>query len=138
MSSEEQQKFLKIPPLQDPFDLTPTQELFQHLDMMWAVFGATGEFKPVQTIATALSWKADYEDLEKLRKTPNHPSTLTPSIVRGVVYTAAGWSLYSFQRNDPLVADYIDYLLASQDAPQLVKSELAGLSNNPAFKQMGK
>jgi hypothetical protein len=138
MSSEEQQKFLSIPPLQDPFDLTPTQELFQHLDMMWAVFGATGEFKPVQTIATALSWKADYEDLEKLRKTPNHPSTLTPSIVRGVVYTAAGWSLYSFQRNDPLVADYIDYLLASQDAPQSVKSELAGLSNNPAFKQMGK
>ncbi len=40
-----------LPPLQDPFDLTPTQALFNHLDMMWAVFGATGQFKPVQTIA---------------------------------------------------------------------------------------
>ena len=43
LSAEEQQKFLSLPTLQDPFDLTPTQQLFQHLDMMWAVFGATGE-----------------------------------------------------------------------------------------------
>jgi len=137
LSSEEQQKFLSLPPLQDPFDLTPTQELFQHLDMLWAVFGATGQFKPVETIASALSWRADYEDFDKLRKTPNHPSTLTPSIVRGVVYTAAGWSLRSFQRNDPLAADYIDYMRASPDTPQSVKSELTELSSNPAFKQPG-
>ncbi|HTF43353.1 MAG TPA: hypothetical protein VK641_05625, partial [Terriglobales bacterium] len=114
-----------------------TRELFQHLDMMWAVFGATGQFKPVETIASALNWRTDYEDFDKMRKTPNHPSTLTPSIVRGVVYTAAGWSLWSFQRNDPLVADYIDYLLASSDTPESVKSELTGLSSNPAFKGAG-
>lgn len=137
LSAEEQQKFLSLPTLQDPFDLTPTQQLFQHLDMMWAVFGATGEFKPVNTIASALSWRADYEDFDKLRKTPDHSSTLTPSIVRGVVYTAAGWSLSSFQMNDPLVADYIDYMRASPDTPQTVKSELAGLANNPAFKRAG-
>jgi hypothetical protein len=135
LSPEEQQKFLSLSPLQDPFDLTPTQQLFQHLDMMWAVFGATGQFKPVNTIASALSWRADYEDFDKLRKTPNHPSTLTPSIVRGVVYTAAGWSLSSFQSNDPLVADYIDYMRASPDTPQSVKLELAGLASNPAFKR---
>lgn len=137
LSAEEQQKFLSLPQLQDPFDLTPTQELFQHLDMMWAVFGATGQLKPVRTITSALSWRTDYEDFDKLRKAPNHPSTLTPSIVRGVVYTAAGWSLWSFQRNDPLVADYIDYLLASSDTPASVKSELTGLSSNPAFKRPG-
>jgi hypothetical protein len=104
---------------------------------MWAVFGATGQFKPVKTIASALGWRADYEEFDKLRKTPNHPSTLTPSIVRGVVYMAAGWSLGSFQRTDPLVADYIDYLLASPDTPESVKSELTGLSSNAAFKRTG-
>jgi len=57
--------------------------------------------------------------------------------VRGVVYTAAGWSLWSFQRTDPLVADYIDYMLASADISQSVKSELSGLASNPAFKQGG-
>jgi hypothetical protein len=137
LSAEDQQKFLSLTPLQDPYDLTPTRDLFQHLDMMWAVFGATGELKPVKTIASALSWRIDYEDFDKLRKTPNHPSTLTPSIVRGVTYTAAGWSLWSFQRSDPLVADYIDYLLASPDTPEAVKSELVGLSTNPAFKRAG-
>jgi hypothetical protein len=105
--------------------------------MLWAVFGATGQFKPVSTVASALAWKADYEDFDKLRKAPNHPSTLTPSIARGVTYTAAGWSLWSFQRNDPLVADYIDYMLASPDTPDAVKSELTGLSSNPAFKRAG-
>lgn len=138
LSSEEQQKFFSLSPLQDPFDLTPTQQLFQHLDMMWAVFGATGQFKPVNTIASALSWRADYEEFDKLRKTPNHSSTLTPSIVRGVVYTAAGWSLSSFQTNDPLVADYIDYMRASPDTPQAVKLELAGLASNPAFRRLGR
>jgi hypothetical protein len=137
LSKEEQQKFLSLSPLQDPYDLNPTQQLFQHLDMLWATFGATGQFKPVQTVASALSWRADYEDFEKLRKTPDHPSTLTPSIVRGVVYTAAGWSLASFQRNDPLVADYIDYMRASSDTPQSVKSELAELASNPAFRRPG-
>jgi hypothetical protein len=137
LSAEDQQKFLSLTSLQDPYDLTPTRDLFQHLDMMWAVFEATGEFKPVKTIASTLSWKSDYDEFDKLRKTPNHPSTLTPSIVRGVTYTAAGWSLWSFQRNGPLVADYIDYLLASSDTPESVKSELRGLPTNPAFKRAG-
>jgi len=137
MSEDERTRFLSLSPLQDPFDLAPTRELFQHLDMLWAVFGATGQFRAVKTVASALSWRADYEDFDKLRKTPNHPSTLTPSIVRGVTYTAAGWSLRSFQRNDPLVADYIEYMLSSSDTPESVKSELRGLATNPAFKQAG-
>lgn len=137
LSAEDRQKFLTITPLQDPYDLAPTRGLFQHLDMLWAVFGATGQFKPVEAVTSALSWRADYEDFDKLRKTPNHPSTLTPSIARGVTYTAAGWSLWSFQRNDPLVADYIDYMLASPDTPATIKSELSGLSTNPAFKKAG-
>jgi len=137
MSDEERNKFLSLEPLQDPFDLAPTGALFTHLDMLWATFGATGELKPLKAVAGALAWKSDYEDFDKLRKSPNHPSTLTPSIVRGVTYTAAGWSLYSFQRNDPLAADYIQYLLASSEMPQSIKDELSQLSTDPAFKQAG-
>ena len=135
LSAVEQEKFNSLPQLQDPFDLTPTQDLFQHLDMMWMVFGATGQFKPVQTIASTLAWRSDYEEFDKMRKSKNHPTSLTPSIVRGVAYTAAGWSLRSFQRNDPLAADYIDYLLTSSDTPEPVKAELRGLYSNSAFRQ---
>src|SRR5205807_1827856 len=59
LSAEDQQKFLSLTSLQDPYDLTPTRDLFQHLDMMWAVFEATGEFKPMKTIASTLSCKSD-------------------------------------------------------------------------------
>ena len=135
LSAEAQQKFQTIHPLADPYDLTPTQALFGHLDLMWSTFGATGQFKPIQTIASTLSWRADYDEFDKLRKTPNHPSTLTPSIARGAAYMAAGWSLGSFQRNDPLVADYIEFMRASPDTPEAIKSELTELSTNPAFKQ---
>ena len=134
LTAEDQQKFAGLHPLDDPFDLTPTQQLFGHLDLMWSTFGATGGFRPVQTIASTLAWRPDYDEFQKASKAPDHHLTLTPSIVRGVAYTAAGWSLESFQRNDPLVADYIEYLIASPDTSDMIKSEIKGLSTNPAFK----
>jgi hypothetical protein len=135
LSAEDKQKFHSLTPLADPYDLTPTREVFGHLDLMWSTFGATGEFKPINTIATTLSWRPDYDDFDRARKARNRNLTLTPSVVRGVAYTAAGWSLGSFQRNDPLAADYIEFMLASPDTSPLVKSELTNLSTNPAFKQ---
>lgn len=55
--------------------------------------------------------------------------------MRGLSYSAAGWSLSSFQRSDPLVADYIEFMRASPDVPQGIKSELTGLPANPAFRR---
>ena len=135
LSAEEQEKFQSIPALPDPYDLTPTREVFGHLDLMWSTFGATGQFEPVKTIASTLAWRADYEEFDKMRKSGTHPSEITPSLARGLAYMAAGWSMGSFQRNDPLVADYIEYMLASPDTPAAVKTELTGLSTNPAFKR---
>jgi len=137
MSAEDKQKFSSLPPLQDPYDLAPTQALPQHLDLLWVTFGATGQFEPVKTIASVLGWRSDYDEFDRLRRSPDRPISLTPSIMRGATYTAAGWSLGSFQRQDPLVADYIDYLSAATDTPAAVKSELEGLMTNPAFKRAG-
>lgn len=137
LPKEEQEKFQSLPALEDPFDLTPTPALFQHLDMLWGVFGATGQFEPVKTIASALAWRSDYEAFAKMRNGADRPPTITPSIIRGVVCAAAGWSLRSLQNNDGLVADYIEFMLASQETPPAVKSELRSLSTNPAFKGPG-
>jgi hypothetical protein len=135
LSTEVQQKFQTIHPMADPYDLSPNSTLFHHLDLMWSTFGATGQYKSIQTIASTLAWRSDYDDFDKMRKSGTHISELTPSISRGLAYMAAGWSLDSFQRNDPLVADYIEYMLASPEIPESVKTELKGLSANPAFKQ---
>jgi hypothetical protein len=138
LSAEAQQKFQTIHPLADPYDLSPNSTLFHHLDLMWSTFGATGQFQPIKTIASTLAWRSDFDDFDKMRKSGTHISELTPSIARGLAYMAAGWSMGSFQRTDPLVADYIEYMLASPDIPESIKTELKGLQTNPAFKETNK
>ena len=73
-----------------------------------------------------------------MQKTPNHPIEWTPAIMRAVTYESAGWALGSFQRTDPLAADYIEFLIASPDTPEVVKAELKALQTDPAFKWQDK
>jgi hypothetical protein len=135
MSEEDQREFAQHPVLPDPYDFSYVEDIGVREDMLWGIFMTTGDFAPLHQIASALKWRADWDDFDKARKSPNPPRQWTPAIGRAVGYGAAGWSLYSFQRNDPLVADYIEYMLASPDIPATVKSELNGLSTNPAFKR---
>jgi hypothetical protein len=117
-----QQEFLeKVPPLPDPYDMTPDQQLFFKQDMLWADFFATGTIKPVLTIASELIWRPDYDAYDKLKKSGQHPAALTDFLIRGVTFAAAGWSLDSFKRTDPLAADYIDAMEESPNTPPEVK-----------------
>jgi hypothetical protein len=136
MSDEDRQKFGKRPVFPDPYDFSAAgRDLPTRLDMLWGIFGATGHYESMRQIASALAWRSDFDDFDKMRKTGQRPSELTPSIMRGVSYGAAGWSLSSFQRTDPLAADYIEFMQASPEVPQGVKAELKGLSTNPAFRR---
>ncbi len=119
--------------LADPFDMTPDRTLPNRMDMLWSVFFATGRREPVRAIASMLAWRADYDKFVEMQKTGQKPTELTESIMRGVVYTAAGWSLYALSRNDGLVADYVEALKSSPDTPANVKEELTKLYTNPAF-----
>ena len=134
MSEDDRKKFAGHPNLPDPDAMSADGENATRLDMLWGVFMATGQFAPIEKIAQTLAWRSDWDALNKLRSTPNHPTDWTPSIARAVTYGAAGWSLSSFQRTDPLAADFIQYMLASPDTPPNVKAELGGLSTNPAFQ----
>lgn len=136
-SAADQEKFRSLPNLPDPFDQTPDQGLFSRLDMRWAIFGATGQMEAVRAVAGALAWRTDYDEFDKIRRSGKGAGGLTPSIARGVTYMAAGWSLNSLQRQDPLVADYIEWLRASPGTPETVRSELSGLKTNKAFQRNG-
>lgn len=135
MSEEEQQKFSQIPGLPDPYDFNHVEDIGVREDMLWGTFMTTGEYAPLRQIANALNWRADYDDFDRARKSRNPPKEWTPAIGRAVGYAAAGWSIRSFQMSDPLATDYIEFMLASSDTPQSIKSELRGLGTNPAFKQ---
>ena len=131
--SESQRNLIKSFHLPDPFDLTPDQTIGSRMDMLWSVFFATGRIEPVRAVASMLAWRADYDKFVEIKKSGKRPAELTESIMRGVAYTAAGWSLNALSRSDTLVADYIDALMSSPDTPSNVKVELANLSTNPAF-----
>jgi hypothetical protein len=136
--SEEETKEFANPELPDPYDFSHPEDVATRFDMLWGMFATTGQFAPIQKIASALAWRGDWEEFEKARKSANPPHEWTPAIGRAVAYGAAGWSLGSFQRSDPLAADYIEYIIASLDTPPNIKSELKGLSENPAFRSDAK
>ncbi len=132
---DERQHFEKLPAIPDPWNFQPEGQNATRLDMLWGIYMATGELAPIRKIASALEWHTDWDEFQKMIKTPDHPKEYTPMVDRAVTYAAAGWSLGSFQRNDPLAADYIEFMLASADVSAAIKSELAGLDSNPAFRQ---
>jgi hypothetical protein len=117
----------------DPFDLTPDQNLPYRMDMLWAQFFATGRIEPVRKVASMLAWRSDYDKLIAMKKSGEKQSEATESMMRGVGYTGAGWSLNALSRSDSLVADYVDALRASSSTPANVKEELGNLHTNPAF-----
>ena len=135
MSEEDRKMFANHPVLPDPFDFSHVEDIGTRLDMLWSIFTSTGQLAPMQKIASALAWRRDWDDFDKARKSANPPKEWTPAIGRAVGYGAARWALGSFQRTDPLAADYIEFMIASPDTPPDIKSELKGLSTNPAFKQ---
>jgi hypothetical protein len=130
---DENKAKLKSVGVPNPFDISPDRVLPSKMDMLWASFFASGRIEPVRTIASMLAWREDYDKFMKMRESGQKPVELTDSIMRGVVYSAAGWSISILSRNDGVVADYIDALKVSSETPDAVKRELSGLYTNAAF-----
>ena len=61
---------MKIP---DPFEINPDQALPDKMDMLWAIFFATGQIRPVKKIASMLAWRHDYDMFVDMRKSGQRP-----------------------------------------------------------------
>ena len=123
MSEDDRQMFQQRPQLPDPYAFDSPAEIPAKFDMLWATFCSTGQFAPIRKIASGLVWRSDWEDFDKARNSSTPIKEWTPSIGRAMAYSVAGWSIGSFQRTDPLAADYIEYMIASPDTPPEIKSE---------------
>jgi hypothetical protein len=133
--AEHEKAVLNSAVLPNAYDLTPDRALPARMDMLWGEFFATGQITPVKAIASMLAWREDYSEFNRMRETGQKPKELTDSIMRGVVYTAAGWSLGALSKSDNVVADYVDALKSSPEMPQAVKDELGNLYTNAAFNR---
>lgn len=129
--------------LPDPYDLTPNladpYQITTRLDMLWSRFLATGDEKPVRAIAQALAWREDWQVFirrrEDFQKTGRQANALSPELLRALAYGAAGWSLGSFVRHHPLVADFVEAWKRDATVSAVVREELGSLLTNEAFKR---
>ena len=135
MGEDERAAFQQRPELSGLYDFSSPADAPAKFDLLWAIFSASGQFVAIQKISTALEWRSDWDEFDKARKSSKRIKEWTPSIGRALAYSAAGWSMSSFQQTDPLAADYIDFLIASPDTSDAVKTELKGLQTNPAFQR---
>lgn len=135
LSDADKKIIAESPDIPNPYDMQPTSELPSKLDYLWGDFTATGQRAPIKAITGALAWRSDYDDFDKSRKAGIKITTMTDSLMRAVTYMAAGWSLASFQRTDPLAADYIEAIVADPATPSSVKQQLTQLQTEPAFKK---
>jgi hypothetical protein len=125
----------KLPNVPDAFHPVADVHIGEMQDMLWSMFMATGDRAPIDSIIGMLGWRDDYDAFRKMQTEHQKMTEVTPSIAHAVAYAAAGWSIGSFQRSDPLVADYIAATLADSRTPDNIKSELRALATNPAFKR---
>jgi len=142
LSEEDQRMVRQTPGLPDPYDLrveiADSIGVPGRLDMLWSIFLATGDFKPIQAIAGTLAWRDDWKVFKQVRddfqKFGKKPAGMTPELMRATAYMSAGWSLGSFYRNHGLAADYIESMKSNPMMPPVIREELGTLISNPAFK----
>jgi len=127
-----------FPALPDPYDLSPdatdVMKVPNRLDMLWSHFLVTGNPEPVRAIAGILEWRDDGKAFLALQKSGKKMEGPTLELSKGLTYMTAGWSLSSFVRSHPLVADYVALWQADMTTPKVVKEELGTLLTNDAFK----
>ena len=127
LSPEDQNVVASLATLSNPYDMSSGQT-WKNLDLLWSEFLATGTRKPVAAIAQTLQWSSDYDAVLQMKAQGTLPPELTPSLIRGLTFGAARWSLGSFQKNDPLAADYIRALREDSATPDAVRRALANLN----------
>jgi hypothetical protein len=120
---------------QDPISAKAAQEIGATMDECWGAWMATGDRTYLRTLVGLLAGAPDYPAFQSWEKSRGGVQGLNARVARGLAYQIAGWSLISFQRADPLVADWLFFWEGDSHFPPLLRKELAALSTNPAFRQ---
>lgn len=123
------------PRLVDPVTPKVVGGLGNTMDVCWGCWIATGDATYLRALVDLLAGAPDYPALQAWQKAKGGEAGLNAAVARGLVYQIAGWSIGSFMRSDPLVADWIEYWRQDMTLPALVRAEIANLPKNPAFRR---
>lgn len=120
---------------EDPVDPQKTLGLGVPMDQCWGGWMATGDPKYLRGLVAQLAYAPFLPDLNHLLETKAGAKGLNAKVAKGLAYRTAGWSLASFDREDPQVADWIAFWEKDPSQPDMVRTQLGTLLTNPAFRQ---
>jgi hypothetical protein len=121
--------------IRDPVSPETVHALGTSMDLCWGAWMATGDPGYLRAIADLLGGAGDLPAFEAWKAAKGGEKGLSVRVVRGMFYQIAGWSIGSFERSDPRVADWIRYWRNDPSFPQPLRKELASLPANPAFRR---
>ena len=125
----------QLPQFHDPVDVQAAASIGQVMDRCWAGWMATGDQSYLRPLVDLLAGAGDYPSFEAWTKAKGGAKGLNAQVARGMTYQIAGWSIGSFERSDPLVADWLAYWQNDPATPDVVRREIGTLLTNPAFRR---
>jgi hypothetical protein len=125
----------KLPVFQDPVDVEEVRGVGNTMDECWGGWVATGDPSFLRVLVGLLAGAPDFPAYQNWTKVRGGAKGLNAQIARGLYYPIAGWSIGSFQRTDPLVADWLSLWENDQTLSPLVRKEISSLPGNPAFRR---
>ena len=123
-------------PFKDPVDPQAAGGIGVPMDQCWGEWMATGDPSYLRALVGLLNGAADFPDLEAWKKAKGGSKGLNARVEQGLAYQIAGWSISSFQRTDPQVADWLLYWQQDPSLSETIRVQIKGLSDNKAFQSI--
>jgi len=124
-----------LPEFRDPLDVEAVKQLGDTMDLCWSGWMVTGDESYLRVLVSLLGHPEDFAELQTWQKNRGGEKGLNARVANGLGYQIAGWSIGSFQRSDPLVADWLAFWQNNPAVPEVLRHEIGTLLTNPAFKR---
>jgi len=125
----------RLPTFQDPVPLDSVRGIGGSMDQCWGAWMATGDPRYLRALVELLGAADDFNELAAWQKAKTGAKGLNAKVARGLAYQIAGWSLASFERTDPHVADWLIYWQNDPTVELELRKQIAALPTNPAFRR---
>ena len=124
-----------LPHFQDPVALEAVRGVGDIMDQCWSGWMSSGDQSYLRALVGLLDGAPDFPAYQSWVKNKGGAAGLNAAVARGLAYQIAGWSIGSFQRTDPHVADWLLSWENDPAFPPLLRKEIAALPANPAFRR---
>lgn len=121
------------PLFEDPVDAQTIMRIGNTMDLCWAGWMATGDKSYLRALVGLLECAPHFQAFQVWQESRGGVEGLNTAVAKGLAYQIAGWSIGSFQRTDPLVADWLIYWQNDPTIPDAIRQEIAALQTNPVF-----